>query len=74
MNKKRKRPNYTKQFKQDAVNLVVEQGYTRHEVTRRFGIASSNVSRRVRFYRQDQADISESGVTLRDLLKLRTVG
>jgi transposase len=67
MNQKRKRPNYTKEFKQDAVKMVEEQGYSCLEVGRRLGIASSNVTRWVRLYRQDQQDISESGVTRRDL-------
>ena len=67
MSKKRKRPNYTKKFKQDAVKLVVDQGYTCLEVGRRLGIASSNVTRWVRLDHQDQEDISESGVTRRDL-------
>ena len=67
MSKKRKRPNYTKEFKQDAVKLVVDQGYPCLEVGRRLGIASSNVTRWVRLHRQDQEDVSESGVTRRDL-------
>jgi transposase len=67
MNKKRKRPNYTKEFKQDAIKLVVEQRYSCPEVGRRLGIASSNVSRWVRQFRQDQQDISEGGVPRREL-------
>lgn len=35
MSEKRKRPNYTEEFKQDAVKLVVEQGYSCPEVGRR---------------------------------------
>ncbi len=45
MNEKRKRPNYSKEFKQDAVKLVVEQRYSCPEVGRRLGVAASNVSR-----------------------------
>jgi len=67
MNEKRKRPNYTKEFKQDAVKLVVEQRYSCPEVARRLGVAASNVTRWVRLYRQNQEDISEGGVTRRDL-------
>lgn len=62
-----KRPSYTKEFKQDAVKLVMEQGYTCGEVARRLGIADSNVTRWVRLCRQDQEDIAENGVTCRDL-------
>ena len=61
MSQKRKRPNYTKEFKQDAIKLVIEQGYSCPEVGRRLEIPTSNVSRWVRLHRKDQEDISESG-------------
>jgi transposase len=67
MNEKRKRPNFTKEFKQDAVKLVVEQRYSCPEVGRRLGVAASNVSRWVRQYRQDQQDLSEQGVPRKEL-------
>ena len=44
MSKKRKRPNYTKEFKQDAVKLVTEQRYSCPEVGRCFGVATSNIT------------------------------
>jgi transposase len=44
MNEKRKRPNYTKEFKQDAIKLVVEQRYSCPEVARRLG-SESGVTR-----------------------------
>jgi len=67
MNEKRKRPNYTREFKRDAVNLVIEHGYTCREVARRPGIASSNVTRRVRLHRDEKQQLSEHGVTHREL-------
>ena len=67
MKEKRKRPNYTKEFKQDAVKLVIEQQYSCTEVGRRLGVASSNVTRWVRQYREDQQDLSDGGITRRDL-------
>jgi len=67
MNEKRKRPNYTSEFKADAVNLVLVHGYTCNEAARRLGVASSNVTRWVRLHRQDQKDIQENGVSGRDL-------
>jgi transposase len=67
MNEKRKRANYPKEFKQDAVRLVVEQRYSCPEVGRRLGVASSNVSRWVRQYRQDQQDFSEGGTPRKEL-------
>lgn len=67
MNEKGKRPNYTNEFKQDAVKLVVEQRYSCPEVGRRLGVAASNVSRWVRQYRQDQQDLSEGGIPRKEL-------
>ena len=67
MNEKRKRPKYTKEFKEDAIKLVTEQGYSSIEVGRRLGINSSNVSRWVRQFRQDQGDVAEGGVIRKEL-------
>ena len=62
-----KRPKYTKEFKQDAIKLVVEQRYSCPEVGRRLGVAASNISRWVREYRQDQQDLSDNGITRKEL-------
>lgn len=51
MSDRLKRRVFTEEFKNDAVKLVVEQGYTNNEVGRRLGIHGSNVSRWVREYR-----------------------
>ena len=67
MKEKRKCPNYTKEFKQDTVKLVIEQRYSCPEVGRRLGVATSNVTRWVRQYREDQQNLSDGGVTRRDL-------
>jgi transposase len=67
MSKKRKRPNYTKKFKQDAVKLVLEQGYSCLEAARRLDVAGSNITRWVRQYRQDEQDLSEGGITRKEL-------
>lgn len=67
MNEKRKRPQYTKEFRQDAIKLVTEHGYSCQEAGRRLGINQSNISRWVRQHRQDQHDISEGGATRREL-------
>ena len=63
MNEKRIRPHYTKEFKRDAVKLVLEQGYSANEVARRLGTNQTSVSRWVREYRQQHdppIDISAS--------------
>jgi len=67
MSKGRTRPNYTKEFKQDAVKLVLEQGYSSLEVARRLGTANSNVTRWVRLHRQEHEDTDENGLSRREL-------
>ncbi len=52
MNDKKQRRDFTDTFKNDAVKLVTEQGYSATEVGRRLGINQSNVSRWVREYRR----------------------
>ena len=67
MNERRNRVKYTKEFKQDAVNLVIEQGYSSNEAGRRLGVNQSNISRWVREYRGDQEDVAEGGVSRKEL-------
>jgi transposase len=61
------REKFTKEFKADAVNLVIEQGYKSSEVGRRLGVGSSNVSRWVREFKSEQEEVSEGGVSRREL-------
>lgn len=63
MKTKRNRQNYTKEFRDDAVKLVIEKGYNYNEVGRRLGINHSNVSRWVREYRNGQEDIAQGGLS-----------
>jgi transposase len=39
---------YTKEFKQEAVKLVIEHGYSEHEAAARLGINSKNIYRWVK--------------------------
>ena len=48
MTKKQKRPNYTLEFKQDAVKLVLEKGYTIQHAAESLGVSLSALSRWVR--------------------------
>jgi transposase len=63
----KRRKDYTKEFKEDAVKLVIEQGYSITEVGSRLGINSNNVSRWVREYRRDQEAILSGGKTQREI-------
>ncbi len=67
MNQKRTRQNYTKEFKNDAVKLVLEQGYSSNEVGRRLGIHQTNVSRWIREYRQENEPSINGGATRSEL-------
>jgi transposase len=67
MNQKRIRQNYTKEFKNDAVKLIVEQGYSCNEVGRRLGVNQTNVSRWVREYRHENDPPVEGGASRSEL-------
>jgi transposase len=67
MNQKRTRQSYTKEFKNDAIKLVIEKGYSTNEVGRRLGINQSNVSRWVREYRQENEPSVNGGSTRSEL-------
>ena len=47
------RKKYSKEFKLDAVSLVLDQGYSREEAARSLDISSSMLGRRVREYQAD---------------------
>ena len=61
MDKKRQRRDFTDEFKNDAIKLVIEQGYNCNEVARRLGISHSNVSRWLRAHRAQLENKTESG-------------
>lgn len=48
-----KRKQYTKEFKADAVRLVLEQGYKRTEAARNLGVDPGMLGRWVREYEAD---------------------
>ena len=67
MNQRRNRQHYTKEFKSDAVKLVIEQGYSANEVARRLGINQTSVSRWVREQRQDHQPSIDGSVSRSEL-------
>lgn len=44
---------YTKEFKLDAVRLVVDEGLTQAEVSRRLGVNQNSLSKWVKAYKED---------------------
>ena len=47
---------FSKEFKRDAISLVIEQGYNRVEAARSLDIHSALLSRWVREYKADEGD------------------
>jgi transposase len=50
------RKRYTREFKQDAVRLVTEQGYTRAEAARNLGLNANMLCRWVQELEADEAE------------------
>jgi transposase len=63
MNTQRTRRRFTKEFKNDAVGLVIDQGYSCAEVGRRLGVSENNVNRWVRQYRDKNETVSADGLS-----------
>jgi transposase len=49
-----KRKKYSKEFKQDAISLVLEQNYSRVDAARNLGINANMLGRWVKEYQQDE--------------------
>jgi len=67
MSVQKNRRRFTKEFKADAVELVVEQGYSCAEVGRRLGVSENNINRWVRQYRDQTESASTEGLTREQL-------
>jgi transposase len=63
MNAPRTRRSFTKEFKDDAVSLVIDQGYSCAEVARRLGVCENNVNRWVRLHRERNEDQPTDGLS-----------
>jgi len=50
------RKKYTKEFKQDAVRLVTEQGYKQTEAARNLGIDRGMLGRWVKEFQEDESE------------------
>jgi len=51
-----KRKQYSKEFKLDAVSLVLEQGYSRTEAAKSLSISAPMLSRWIKEYQADEDD------------------
>ena len=52
----KKRPNYSDEFKTDAVNVVIEQGYRVPEAARNLGMSESALRRWVNLHQKENTD------------------
>jgi transposase len=67
MNQRQNKQHYTKQFKNDAVKLVLEQGYSANQVAKRLGVNQTNVSRWVREYNKQNEPSIDGSATRNEL-------
>ena len=67
MNHKRVRQKFTVEFKEDAVNLVIEHGDSCAEAGRRLGVNPNNITRWVRQYRDQQEADAQGSLSPKEL-------
>jgi transposase len=69
--KKKKRRNYTKEFKEEAVKLIVEQGYSYAEAGRNLGVNPNLLSKWKREIEDDGGDPGSTIIMQAELKRLR---
>jgi len=67
MNGSKTRRRFTQAFKDDAVSLVIDQGYSCAEVGRRLGVYENNINRWVRQHRDKNEPTSADGLSREQL-------
>jgi len=67
MNARKTSRRFTQEFKDGAISLVIEQGYSCAEVGRRLVVSEYNVNRWVRLYRDQHEGTSTDGLTREQL-------
>ena len=68
---KRKRSNYTEDFKRDAVALVTEQGYKISEAARSLDVGANLIGRWRRQFEEEASGVRLSGDEREELKRLR---
>jgi transposase len=68
---KKKRSNYTKEFKEEALKLVSEQGYSYAEAGRNLGVNPNLLSRWRREVEEDGGDPASTASLQAELKRLR---
>ena len=67
-----KQKRYNKQFKRQAAELVVKQGYTRAEAARRLGVSANSVADWIQALRQ-AGELDESDASRREADECRAL-
>jgi transposase len=67
MNQKKQRRDFTDEFKNDAVKLVTENGYSCMEAGRRLGVNHTNISRWVRQYRNQMENPTQNSGSVKEM-------
>ena len=68
---KQKRRSYTREFKEEAVKLISEQGYSYAEAGRNLGVNPNQLSRWKREIEEDNGDPSSTASLQSELKRLR---
>jgi transposase len=68
---KQKRRSYTREFKEEAVKLISEQGYSYAEAGRNLGVNPNQLSRWKREIEEDNGDPSSAASLQSELKRLR---
>ena len=68
---KQKRRSYTREFKEEAVRLINEQGYSYAEVGRNLGVNPNQLSRWKREIEEDKGDPGSAASLQAELKRLR---
>ena len=68
---KQKRRSYTREFKEEAVKLIIEQGYSYAEAGRNLGVNPNQLSRWKREIEEDSGDLGSTVSLQAELKRLR---
>jgi len=68
---KQTRRSYTKEFKEEAVKLITEQGYSYAEAGRNLGVNPNQLSRWKREIEEDSGDAGSAAALQAELKRLR---
>ena len=66
-----KRKKYTKEFKEEAAKLVIDQGYTQEEASKNLGVPAKNLSRWIQDIKGSKVKKSAQPSESAELIRLK---